>query len=442
MSGSTSPYAPGEVDDTSAQMEMLVRTVDGMAQAISDQDINALSEVFSDIYSLDGNVALRFFTTATTGDNPNPTGNAVSFFNSFFQQNENVYCQIAVTSANILGTVATLNVDFGLSALYIMDLPPMTYQSEGSDLMVFVLENGHWKLTSWQAGTSEEDAEAQERERVLEQLAALTQAFADEDLDAAAAIAEPGMFLDREVQLRFRTMQTLSDDPQPSSDFREFFSTVFVENQSIEVSFNAASVIVLGTQAFVSLNFSLTAVYAGVVPPEQYSASGSDEMTFDLVSGQWRLALWREKAEPQPGPTAEALRTAVASLAQAISDEDIGTIQSIASELYSVDENVALRFRTTSTLADPPAPSADVGSFFGEVFAQNQNVAVTLDVGALNVNGTVADCELAFNLSATYVLAVPPEDYEASATDITVWEFDSVNWRLVTWQEAEEEPEE
>ena len=442
MSGSTSPYAPYQSGDSSVQVEAVLRAVTDMAGAITDEDINALRGVFSDIYSLDGNVALRFFTTTTTADNPTATTNAVSFFDSFFQQNENVYCQLTVTNVSILGTVATLSVDFGLSALYIMDLPPMTYQSEGSDLMVFVLEDDRWKLTSWQADPGSEDGESLEQERVLEQLAALAQAFADEDLDAAADIAEPGMFLDREVQLRFRTMQTLGDDPQPSSDFREFFSTVFVENQSIEASFDANSVIVLGTQAFVSLNFSLTAVYAGVVPPEQYSASGADEMTFDLVGGRWRLALWREKAEPQPGPTAEALRATVASLAQAISSEDLSTIQSIASGLFSVDETVALRFMTENTLADPPTPPAGVGAFFGEVFAQNQNISVTMDVGPLNINGTVADCEVTFTLNATYILTVPPEDYESAATDITVWEFNGASWRLVAWQEAEEEPEE
>jgi hypothetical protein len=439
MSGSTSPYAPYQSGDSSVQTEAVLRSVADMAGAITDEDINMLRDVFSDIYALDGNVALRFFTTTTTADIPSATTNAVSFFDSFFQQNENVYCQLTVTNISILGTVATLNVDFGLSALYIMDLPPMTYQSEGSDLMVFVLEDDRWKLTSWQLGSDSEDAESVEQERVLEQLAALALAFADEDLDAAADIAEPGMFLDREVQLRFRTMQTLADDPQPSSDFREFFSTVFVENQNIEAVFDATSVIVLGTQAFVNLNFSLSAVYAGVVPPESYTAGGADEMTFDLISGRWRLALWREKTEPQPGPTAETLRASIASLAQAISDEDLNALQGIASGLYSVDEAVAMRFMTASTLADPPAPSAGVGAFFGEVFAQNQNIGASIDIDTVDLDGAAAYCEVAFSLSATYILEAPPVNYSfpdegVTVTDIMVWGFDGSSWQLVSWR--------
>ncbi len=425
----------------------MLRAVADMAGAITDEDINALRDVFSDIYTLDGNVALRFFTTATTADNPTATTNAVGFFDSFFQQNENVYCQLTVTNISILGTVATLNVDFGLSALYIIDLPPMTYQSEGSDLMVFVLEDDRWKLTSWQIGSDTEDVESVEQERVLEQLAALTQAFADEDIDAAADIAEPGMFLDREVQLRFRTMQTLGDDPQPSSDFREFFSTVFVENQSIEAVFDATSVIVLGTQAFVNLNFSLSAVYAGVVPPESYVAGGADEMTFDLVSGQWRLALWREKSEPQPGPTAEALRATVAAFAQAISSEDLSTIQGIASGLFSVDETVALRFMTENTLADPPTPPAGVGAFFGEVFAQNQNIAAGIDIHTIDLDGAAAYCEVGFSLSATYILEAPPINYsfpeqDTAVVDAMVWGFDGSSWQLVSWRPKEVPPPE
>jgi len=447
MSGSTSPYAPYQSGDSSVQVEAVLHAVGNMAGAITDEDINALRDVFSDIYALDGNVALRFFTTTTTADVPTATTNAVSFFDSFFQQNENVYCQLTVTNVSILGTVATLNVDFGLSALYIMDVPPMTYQSEGSDLMVFVLEDDRWNLTSWQADSGAEDVESVEQERVLEQLAALALAFADEDIDAAADIAEPGMFLDREVQLRFRTMQTLGDDPQPSSDFREFFSTVFVENQSIEAVFNANSVIVLGTQAFVNLSFSLTAVYAGVVPPEQYSASGSDEMTFDLVSGRWRLALWREKSEPQPGPTAEALRASVASLAQAISSEDLSTIQNAASGLFSMDETVALRFITQSTIADPPSPPTDVSAFFGEVFAQNQNIAASIDIDTIDLDGAAAYCEVGLNLSATYVLEAPPLDYsfpdlDTVVMDVMVWGFDGSNWQLVTWRPKEVPPPE
>ena len=445
MSGSTSPYAPYQSGDSSFQTEAVLRSGADMAGAITDEDINVLRDTFSDIYALDGNVALRFFTTTTTADVPTATTNAVNFFDSFFQQNENVYCQLTVTNISILGTVATLNVDFGLSALYIMDLPPMTYQSEGSDLMVFVLEDDRWKLTSWQLGSDSEDAESVEQERVLEQLTALALAFADEDLDAAADIAEPGMFLDREVQLRFRTMQTLGDDPQPSGDFREFFSTVFVENQNIEAVFDATSVIVLGTQAFVSLNFSLSAVYAGVVPPEQYSASGSDEMTFDFVSGRWRLALWREKTEPQPGPTAEALRTSVASFAQAISDEDLSTIQNISSGLYLVDETVAMRFMTVNTLADPPSPPTGVSAFFGEVFAQNQNISANIDIDTIDIDGAAAYCEVTFSLSATYILEAPPVNYsfpeaDAAVTDAMVWGFDGLSWQLVSWHPKEVPP--
>jgi|GEM_PF-2487253 len=445
MSGSTSPYAPYQSGDTSVQTAAVLRSVADMAGAITDEDVNMLRDIFSDIYALDGNVALRFFTTTTTADIPSATTNAVSFFDSFFQQNENVYCQLTVTNISILGTVATLNVDFGLSALYIMDLPPMTYQSEGSDLMVFVLEDDRWKLTSWQLGSDSEDAESVEQERVLEQLAALALAFADEDLDAAADIAEPGMFLDREVQLRFRTMQTLADDPQPSGDFREFFSTVFVENQNIEAVFDTTSVIVLGTQAFVSLNFSLSAVYAGVVPPESYTAGGADEMTFDLISGRWRLALWREKTEPQPGPTAETLSAAVASLAQAISDEDLNAIQGIASGLYSVDQAVAMRFMTASTLADPPAPQAGVGAFFGEVFAQNQNIAAAVEIDSLSIDGTAAYCEVGFSLSATYILEAPLVNYsfpesDTAVIDAMVWGFDGSSWQLVSWHPKEVPP--
>ena len=140
------------------------------------------------------------------------------------------------------------------------------------------------------------------------------------------------------------------------------------------------------------------------------------------------------------GATEEALREQIAALAAAVSSQDLGSIQGMASSLLGMNPSLALRFQTTSTLADPPTPSADFAAFFSEVFAQNENIAVTMEVGTVNLNGTVAYCEVGFSLAATYILGVPPDDYrfpeEGAVQDVMVWEFDGASWQLVTWQEA------
>lgn len=441
MSGSTSPLAPGAGgDDNAALVQAVQLAVAGLAQDINTEDLNAMRDLFSTLFQLDGNLALRFPTTSTTSDNPNPTSDEITFFNDFFTQNENISCSLEVTSTSITGSVATVKVHFLLSSLYILDVPPATYQSEDTDLMVFAVSDGAWKLTSWQQDPEGGTGNEFEQQRVLDQLAALSDALNAEDLAAAEALVEPGVLLDRAVQLRFKTAQTLADSPNPSSDFGDFFSTVFVENENIETGFSVNSVIILGTRAFLNVGFSLSAVYAGVIPPETYAASGADEMTFDLVGGNWKLATWRETTQEVPGPTEQLLRSQVSSLAAALTAEDTGAFNSIASGLLTLNPAIAMRFMCASTLAEPPSIGTSFGPFLSEVFSQNANLAVGISVNSVEITGEVAVAELNFTLAATYILSLPPEDYGAQGTDESVWEFDGSNWRLVTWREKPAPP--
>jgi hypothetical protein len=441
MSGSTSPLAPGAGgDDNAALVQAVQQAVAGLAQDINAEDLNAMRDLFLPLFQLDGNLALRFPTTSTTSDNPNPTSDEITFFNDFFAQNENISCSLEVTDTVVTGSVATVKVHFLLSSLYILDVPPATYQSEDTDLMVFAVSDGAWKLTSWQEDPEGGNGQEFEQQRVLDQLAALSDALNAEDLAAAESLVEPGVLLDRAVQLRFKTAQTVAENPNPPSDFSDFFSTVFVENEEIQTNFSVNSVIILGTRAFLNVGFSLSAVYAGVIPPEAYSASGADEMTFDLVSGNWELATWRETTQEVPGPTEQLLRARASALGAALTAEDAGAFGSIASGLLTLDPAIAMRFKCTSTLSDPPSIGTSFGPFLSEVFSQNANLVVGITVNSVEISGEVAVAELSFTLAATYILALPPENYEAQGTDDSVWEFDGSNWRLVTWREKPAPP--
>jgi len=441
MSGSKSPFAPSAGGEDAARIQAVEQAVAMISSAIGREDLNALRDAVSPLYSLDGNLALRFYTKSTTGDNPSAPANEEEFFNDFFEQNENISFSLTPVSVTVTGNVATARVEFALSAVYILDVPPTTYQAESSDVMVFAVEDGRWKLTSWQADPAAAPAEGEEEQAVLDQLTALSEALAEKDLPAAVAVAAPGMFLDRAVQLRFWTMQTRGDNPNPPADFSDFFSTVFVENEQIAVSFGVQSVIVLGSRAFVNATFSLSAVYTGTVPPEPYTAEGADEMTFDRISGEWRLSTWREKVTEQPGPTEALLRARVAELAAAINNEDAATVEGMESGLLDLNEELALRFRTTSTLADPPVVGDSLSNFLGEVFAQNENINFTLTVDTVAITGEVAEVEVSFALSATCLAEVPPLSYavpeEGVLADYMVWEFAGSNWQLVTWQPAD-----
>lgn len=441
MSGSTSPLAPGAGGgDNAALVQAVQLAVAGLAQDINAEDLNAMRELFSPLFQLDGNLALRFPTTSTTSDNPSATADEITFFNDFFAQNENISCSLEVASTSITGSVATVKVHFLLSSLYILDVPPATYQSEDTDLMVFAVSGGAWKLTSWQQDPEGGTGQEYEQQRVLNQLTALSDALNLEGLAAAEALVGPGVLLDRAVQLRFKTAQTVGENPNPSPYFSDFFTTVFVENENIDTSFSVNSVIILGTRAFLNVGFNLSAVYAGVIPPQPYSASGADEMTFDLISGNWKLATWREKTQEVPGPTEQLLRARVSALAAAITAEDAGAFGSIASGLLTLDPAIAMRFKCTSTLAVPPSIGTSFGPFLSEVFSQNANLAVGITVNSLDITGEVAVAELSFTLAAAYILSLPPENYVAQGADESVWEFDGNNWRLVTWREKPAPP--
>jgi hypothetical protein len=445
MSGSKSPFAPGVGGEDAAKAQAVEQAIAVISNAVGREDLNALRDAVSPLYTLDGNLALRFYTTTTTSDNPSATNDEAAFFNDFFAQNENISFSLTPTNVAVSGNVATAQVQFALSAVYILDVPPTTYQAESSDVMIFAVDDGRWKLTSWQVDPDAIPAEGAEEQAVLDQLTALTEALADKDLVAAAAVAAPGMYLDRAVQLRFQTMQTLGDSPNPPADFSDFFSTVFVENEQIAASFGVQSVIVLGSRAFVNATFSLSAVYTGTIPPEPYSAGGTDEMTFDRISGEWRISTWREKVTEQPGPTEALLRSRIAELVAAVNDEDASAVQSLESGLLTLDDSIALRFRTTGTLSDPPVFSDSLSTFLSGVFTQNENINLTLTVDSVQITGEVAMVQVDFMLSATYLLSDPPAYYISPAsgavTDTMVWVFDDGEWLLTSWRQKDvEEP--
>jgi len=51
------------------------------------------------------------------------------------------------------------------------------------------------------------------------------------------------------------------------------------------------------------------------------------------------------------------------------------------------------------------------------------------------INGNVATLAVEFSLSGTYLLTVPPTDYEvAPVTDVMVFEYADDAWTLVSWQ--------
>lgn len=136
--------APLTSPEDSLQRESLLRdVVDRIALAMEREDLRALQEVFSSLFtSVDPNLAVRF-RPGTDGGDPS------TFFGNLFKNNENISASFTVQDVEITGDVGVVNAEFSFSAVYVLDLPPTTYESRTSDILVFQVEDGMWKLISW-----------------------------------------------------------------------------------------------------------------------------------------------------------------------------------------------------------------------------------------------------------------------------------------------------
>jgi hypothetical protein len=312
--------------------------------------------------------------------------------------------------------------------------------------MTFDRISGEWRISTWREKVTEQPGptEALLSSRIAELVAAVN----DEDASAVQSLESGLLTLDDSIALRFRTTGTLSDPPVFSDSLSTFLSGVFTQNENINLTLTVDSVQITGEVAMVQVDFMLSATYLLSDPPAYYISPASGAVTDTMVwvfdDGEWLLTSWRQKdvEEPPPPPTEEELlRTRIASLANAISVEDIATVQAIESGLLTLKEAFALRFQTTGTLSDPPVFDTSLSGFLNQVFAQNENISLVLTVNSVEIDGEVAEVKVSFALSATYLADGAPVSYASPEvgvfTDYMVWEFAGTNWKLVTWQLAD-----
>ncbi len=140
LSGSRSPTISGT--DTSIRERALRSKISALELAIEGEDSLMLSEIFSNVFTVDASIAPRFVAGSTGGD---PS----TFFITFFQNNENISFSLEVQSVEITGEVGVVECEFSLSSVYILDVPPTTNEARAEDILVFQVEGDEWKLVSW-----------------------------------------------------------------------------------------------------------------------------------------------------------------------------------------------------------------------------------------------------------------------------------------------------
>ena len=437
--GSPSPLTTPGGSTSSSSEAALQWQVARIADAINRKDLRQLGQIPAAIFRLNSDVALRFYTHSTMSDNPNPPTNPSTFFSDFFAENDNIALGLAVDCITINGNEAEVIVEFSLSALYLLEVPPLTYQAESTDLMVFAVADGEWRLVSWQ----EQPPEVPDETVLLDQVAAVASALNEEDLDALLVTFSPLYRVDSDFAERFMTPSTLAEPPSPASDPSAFFGELLNNNRNLNASLSVNTYFIIGAEATVEVTFSMSALYIGELPAVNYQVEPVvDALVFELWEGQWLLKSWAEKPPPvEPTPDEAALAVQLETLAQAISEEDLGAIQAMVSGQFTMDESVALLFHTSSTQGENPNPPLGVGAFFGEVFAQNVDLTAAFSDAEVSMLGSAATVNANFVAGGTYILDLPPTAWQSEPqAQVMVFEFVDGTWYMVRWQEAQPVP--
>jgi len=123
--------------------------VESLAKAISNEDLIALQDLFTSLFTVSPELAARFRTTSQGGS-------GLDFFKQFFKENENINLELSPSKLEINRRVGVVTAETSLSAVYLLDVPPTTYQAQTTDILVFQIEDEKWKLVSWTEKVAEE----------------------------------------------------------------------------------------------------------------------------------------------------------------------------------------------------------------------------------------------------------------------------------------------
>ncbi|MCC7478118.1 hypothetical protein IT575_06615 [bacterium] len=139
------------LDDSGVQV-LLERQISIVAEGIEREDAILASQPVGALFSMGGNVALRYGTATfppagiseTRGLRPFRT-----FFAEAFKQNANITQSFEVSDFELNGDVATLTVTSTFNATRVDLVPPQNTTAELEDFMVFQREGGTWRLVNW-----------------------------------------------------------------------------------------------------------------------------------------------------------------------------------------------------------------------------------------------------------------------------------------------------
>ncbi|MEP0813047.1 MAG: hypothetical protein HRF49_00070 [bacterium] len=283
--------------------------------------------------------------------------------------------------------------------------------------------------------------------RAIEQTIALVErAVNTEDPVLASNQISEIMSLDGLVAFRFRRANAPAQ-PTANLDQKSFVSLLNDfnrDNENIDFELRVSNVVRNGDLATADLEFHLSATYAREAPPINYFVDALDRATFERDLGAWKLIGWEEIEEVQSGDEDNpgnlepivAVNRAIQDLAQIVNTRDFKNQARVISGLFSMNPVVGKRFKTATTVGGGNPPSG-FSNFFSEVFRDNDNIVFSLTVSAYDIEENIATVTAEFSLLATYIIAIPPQVYDATATDqFILRKEDDGFWRIISWTEA------
>ncbi len=427
--------------DVSANVKnALVQTIALVERAIVEEDPNLASNQVADIFRMDGLVAFRFRRSNAPAQ-PSPQTNIASLFNDFYRDNENVIIDLSVTKVTQNGDLATADLEFHLSATYVLESPPINYFVDALDRITFQREQGAWKVIAWEE-VEEVSAGDEDNPGNLEPIVAINRTiknleevinsrnFKLKDKTISSIFA-----VDSAVGKRFWTPTTTSGG-NPQAGFEAFFKDVFAYNENIVFTLTVSNWEITEDVATVTVSMNFLATYVLSVPPQVYDAQATDQINLRLENdGLWRIISWVEgpSGDPEPVPF-DLCRLSVLNLQESIRGKDLSLVGDSLTDGFRLNSVIASRFRTHISEAGGN-PSSNLFEYMSLFFSENVNVDFQLSLSNFSRVGDIATGTISYSLNSTYILTVPPTFYAVNHSDDVMQFLRSSEgvWQIMYW---------
>lgn len=122
---------------------------------IEREDAFLASAPAGELFRMNNNIAVRYSDGNFEGSGPDALRGVYS---KAFNRHANILHTMTLTELVVSGEVATATVEVEFNSLREDKVPPENFTSTSTDILVFTLDHGKWKIRSWEEPPVEEPA--------------------------------------------------------------------------------------------------------------------------------------------------------------------------------------------------------------------------------------------------------------------------------------------